>query len=58
MTYLAEGLNRFFTLFFSVEAIVKIVGYGKFYFRDNWNIFDFLIALASGFFTIFEVFSG
>ena len=55
---MAEGLNRFFTLFFSVEAIVKIVGYGKFYFRDNWNIFDFLIALASGFFTIFEVFSG
>lgn len=44
---LGSGLNIIFTIFFIVEAIIKIIGFGKSYFLDNWNIFDFLLVLGS-----------
>jgi hypothetical protein len=47
-------LNGFFTVFFTLEALVKILGHGRFYFRERWNIFDFSIALMSGTFAVFE----
>ncbi|KAI8789145.1 sodium channel protein 1 brain-like isoform X1 [Biomphalaria glabrata] len=39
--------NMIFTMIFTLEAICKIVGLGKYYFLVGWNIFDLLIAIAS-----------
>jgi Ion transport protein len=40
-------LNLFFTGVFTIEAIIKITSQGKHYFKDNWNIFDFIIVITS-----------
>lgn len=42
-----ETINYFFTLIFFIEMIVKLLGFGKRYFRDNWNRFDFLVVMTS-----------
>ena len=50
-----EGLeiaNYFFTAFFTFEFLIKISSFGRRYFRDNWNIFDFVIVLCSLFIPI------
>nr|AWJ68256.1 putative voltage-dependent calcium channel 4 [Hirudo verbana] len=40
--------NIFFTVAFTVEAVVKMFGYGiKNYFRQAWNVFDFITVLGS-----------
>ena len=41
-----EILNYIFAGIFTVEAIIKISAFGKSYFWDGWNIFDF--AIVSG----------
>ena len=51
-------LNRIFTAFFTLEALVKVCAYGRFYFKDNWNLFDFTIAVTSGLFSILELVAG
>ena len=43
-----ENLNYLFTSVFTLEAVIKIIGLGKAYFKDGWNIFDFLIVVFSG----------
>lgn len=43
----AEMFNIFFTTIFTLEAIVKILGYRKYYFKDPWNIFDFTLVIVS-----------
>ena len=30
-----------------IEAIVKLIAFGKRYFHDYWNVFDFVIVLGS-----------
>lgn len=30
-----------------IEAIIKLIGFGRSFFRENWNIFDFVIVLGS-----------
>ncbi|VUZ42014.1 unnamed protein product, partial [Hymenolepis diminuta] len=41
-------LNSAFTIMFSVECILKIMAFGpKNYFRDRWNIFDFITVIGS-----------
>lgn len=42
-----DFIDHFFVLLFIVEAIVKILDPEKPYFKDGWNIFDFVIAIAS-----------
>jgi voltage-dependent calcium channel L type alpha-1D len=42
-----ENVNLVFTIIFTLEAIIKIVAYGKDYFKDGWNIFDFLVVMLS-----------
>jgi len=32
---------------FGLEILMKVIGYGKRFFRDNWNRFDFLIVVLS-----------
>ena len=41
--------NFFFTGVFSLEALIKFVGYGTAYFKQWWNVFDFLILASTGF---------
>eukprot|EP00051_Salpingoeca_urceolata_P017838 m.246032 g.246032 ORF g.246032 m.246032 type:complete len:1856 (-) comp19058_c0_seq4:42-5609(-) len=40
--------NWIFTIIFTVEAVVKIIGLSvKGYFTDGWNVFDFIIVVGS-----------
>jgi hypothetical protein len=47
----AKGLewgNYFFTVAFTVEFAIKITGFGpRNYFRDPWNVFDFITVVGS-----------
>jgi hypothetical protein len=48
MDGISEISNYIFTTIFTVEAIIKLIGLGpKIYFKEGWNIFDFIIALGS-----------
>merc|ERR1712166_1345494 len=40
-------INATFTILFLFEAIIKLVAFGRHYFKDNWNKFDFLIVVLS-----------
>ncbi|XP_077470736.1 voltage-dependent R-type calcium channel subunit alpha-1E isoform X2 [Stigmatopora argus] len=42
-----KHLNTAFTVLFSMECILKIMAFGFNYFRDTWNIFDFITVLGS-----------
>jgi len=43
-----EILNYLFTLFFTIEMIIKLIGLGfNGYVADNWNVFDGLIVVVS-----------
>ncbi|XP_016103082.1 voltage-dependent R-type calcium channel subunit alpha-1E-like [Sinocyclocheilus grahami] len=43
-----KHLNTAFTVLFSLECILKIFAFGLInYFRDTWNIFDFITVLGS-----------
>ncbi|XP_067331062.1 voltage-dependent R-type calcium channel subunit alpha-1E isoform X3 [Channa argus] len=43
-----KHFNTAFTVLFSMECILKIMAYGLVnYFRDTWNIFDFITVLGS-----------
>nr|AIJ29365.1 voltage-gated T-type calcium channel [Trichoplax adhaerens] len=40
--------NYFFTVVFTLEAVIHLVAFGVvYYFRDRWNIFDLLIVILS-----------
>jgi hypothetical protein len=30
-----------------MEAMIKLIGYGRRYFLEPWNVFDFIVSLAS-----------
>ncbi|MEE6504997.1 hypothetical protein FKM82_005401 [Ascaphus truei] len=50
MTYedMLKCLNIIFTSMFSMECILKIIAFGVLnYFRDAWNVFDFVTVLGS-----------
>ncbi|XP_061878488.1 voltage-dependent R-type calcium channel subunit alpha-1E-like [Entelurus aequoreus] len=43
-----KHLNTAFTVLFSMECILKIMAFGLVnYFRDTWNIFDFITVIGS-----------
>ncbi|KAM9795906.1 LOW QUALITY PROTEIN: voltage-dependent R-type calcium channel subunit alpha-1E [Syngnathus typhle] len=43
-----KHLNTAFTVLFSIECVLKIMAFGFLnYFRDTWNIFDFITVLGS-----------
>lgn len=47
-TVILDNFNIGFTIFFIIEAILKLIGMGiKGYLDDNYNIFDSLIVIAS-----------
>jgi hypothetical protein len=49
-----DFLELFFTFFFIFEAVVKLIGFGLNYFKNAWNVFDFILVLAS----IFDIVTG
>jgi len=49
---ITDYINYVFMSIFTLEAIVKLIGLGRYYFRDNWNIFDFIIVVGSLVFAI------
>lgn len=42
-----DGINKFFTVLFILEAVFKLLSVGTKYFYSDWNKFDFLVALIS-----------
>lgn len=43
-----RAINIVFTSLFTIESILKIIGFGfKNYFRDSWNTFDFITVIGS-----------
>uniref|UniRef100_K3WPZ8 Ion transport domain-containing protein n=1 Tax=Globisporangium ultimum (strain ATCC 200006 / CBS 805.95 / DAOM BR144) TaxID=431595 RepID=K3WPZ8_GLOUD len=40
-------LSYFFGIVFTIEAAIKIIGLGRYYWKESWNIFDFSVALGS-----------
>ncbi|XP_063241050.1 sodium channel protein 60E-like [Bacillus rossius redtenbacheri] len=45
--FVLEVSNAFFTTVFGLEALVKIIGLRYHYFTVPWNLFDFLLVVAS-----------
>jgi hypothetical protein len=40
-------LNYVFAGLFTLEAIIKIIALKKAYFKDGWNLFDFIIVIGT-----------
>ena len=40
-------MNYAFAAIFNIEAFLKIIGLGANYFKNSWNIFDFLIVIGT-----------
>lgn len=46
--YILDYLNLVFTLLFTIEMLIKLIGYGiKTYFNDAFNLFDCVIVVSS-----------
>lgn len=42
-----DEINLVFTVVFTLEALLKLIAFGKTYFFIGWNKFDFIIVLTS-----------
>lgn len=42
-----DVVNYVFSGIFAVEAILKLIVYGRRYFKDRWNVFDFFVLILS-----------
>lgn len=51
---ITDTLNSIFLIIFVIEALIKIVAFGKRYFKDSWNKFDFFIVVLSTIFYIIQ----
>jgi voltage-dependent calcium channel L type alpha-1D len=49
-------VNETSTAIFAVEAAMKLVAYGRAYFQDQWNQFDFFVVVATLLGTIVQAF--
>ena len=47
VTFVLNVLNYFFTLIYTAECVIKITAMRSDYFRDGWNIFDFIIVVSA-----------
>lgn len=47
LNFTTDVINQIFTGIFTLEAVIKIIGLERNYFKDSWNIFDFIIVLGS-----------
>ena len=55
-TRLLENCNLIFSIIFTIELILKLFGFGKRYFDDGWNRFDFIVVCSSNAFSIIGFF--
>ena len=46
-SFFLEIINYVFLGIFTLEMILKLIGYGRSYFMDGWNLFDFFIIISS-----------
>ena len=42
-----DATNIIFTIVFTAESVLKIIGYGRSYFENSWNKFDFFVVVMS-----------
>ena len=42
-----DTINYIFAGIFTIEAIIKLMAFGKGYFHDGWNVFDFIIVIGT-----------
>ena len=47
ITFTLEICNALFTTIFALECCVKIIGLRFMYFTAGWNVFDFVLVIAS-----------
>ena len=50
----SKQINNVFISIFTIEAVIKLLGFGKRYFKFGWNMFDFTIVVASAVALIIE----
>ncbi|TMW67789.1 hypothetical protein Poli38472_007461 [Pythium oligandrum] len=58
LTEVIGGINEAFAVIFSLEAVLKIIAYGRAYFVDKWNQFDLFVVAGTIISAIIEVFTG
>jgi voltage-gated sodium channel type II alpha len=46
-TYCLTYTNYAFAAFFTLEALFKVMAYGRHYFLEPWDLFDFIIMAAT-----------
>lgn len=44
---ITELINLVFAIIFTVEAVIKLIAFDKKYFKDKWNVFDFVIVCGT-----------
>lgn len=44
---LLNHANRAFVIIFTMKTIIKITGLGRYYWKEPWNIFDFMVIVGS-----------
>jgi len=42
-----DYFNYAFVIIFDIECLIKLIALGKYYFYSKWNLFDFVVVLAS-----------
>jgi hypothetical protein len=47
MSWFLDFTNVIFSIVFIVEAVLKLIAYGKSYFENAWNKFDFFVVCSS-----------
>lgn len=47
MAWFLDFTNVIFSMVFFVEAVLKLIAFGKSYFEDSWNKFDFFVVCSS-----------
>ena len=40
-------LNGLFIVIFTLECMLKMIGLRQYYFKEPWNIFDFVVVIGS-----------
>lgn len=45
--YYLKFVNQFFNVVYTIEAVLKLIAFGKAYFDNGWNVFDFFIVVAT-----------
>ncbi len=53
-----DSLNLGFAMVFTLECAVRLLAFGRLYFDDAWNKFDFTVVLGTNTFLLLEAVSG